>query len=66
VPEIIENEKTGLLINPAKPKEIADAIEKLIKDAKLRKTLAQNLHQKILQEFSFEKMLQQTLAAYEN
>jgi len=66
VPEIIENEKTGLLINPAKPKEIAEAIEKLIKDEKLRKTLAQNLHQKILQEFSFEKMLQRTLAAYED
>jgi glycosyltransferase involved in cell wall biosynthesis len=66
IPEIIEDEKTGLLINPAKPKEIADAIEKLIKDEKLRKTLAQNLHQKILQEFSFEKMLKRTLATYED
>lgn len=56
----------GILINPASSKEIADAIEKLIKDEKLRKTLAQNLRQKVLKEFPFGKMLQQTLAAYED
>jgi glycosyltransferase involved in cell wall biosynthesis len=66
IPEIIENEKTGLLINPAEPKEIIKTIEKLIKDEKLRRTMAQNLHQKVLKEFSFEKMLQQTLSAYED
>lgn len=66
ISEIVEKEKTGLLINPADPKEITEAVEKLIKDEKLRKTLAQNLRQKVLKEFSFEKMLQQTLAAYED
>jgi glycosyltransferase involved in cell wall biosynthesis len=66
VPEIIENEKTGLLINPANPDEITKAIKKLINNPGLAKTLAQNAHQKILQEFSFEKMLQRTLATYED
>lgn len=66
IPEIIENGVSGILIPPANQKEIADAIEKLIKDEKLRKTLAQNLRQKILKEFPFGKMLQQTLAAYED
>ncbi len=65
IPEIIENGKTGLLIKPADPKEIADAIEKLIKDPELAKTFAQNARQKIIQDFSFEKMLDRTLAAYE-
>lgn len=62
--EIIENEKDGLLINPAQPQEIAKAVEKLLKDENLRKTLTKNLHQKILQEFSFEKMLNQTITVY--
>lgn len=66
VPEIIQNEKTGLLINPANPEEITDAIKKLIENQNLRTTLSQNAHQKILQEFSFEKMLQRTLATYED
>ncbi len=66
VPEIIENEKTGLLIKPAKPDEIADALKTLINNPELAKTLAQNARQKILKEFSFEKMLQRTLAAYKD
>lgn len=66
VPEIIENEKTGLLIKPVKPDEIADALKTLINNPELAKTLAQNARQKILKEFSFEKMLQRTLMAYED
>ena len=66
VPEIVENNISGFLISPANPKEITEAVGKLMKDEKLRKILAQNLRQKILKEFSFEKMLKQTLAAYED
>ncbi|MFA4890424.1 MAG: glycosyltransferase [Candidatus Paceibacterota bacterium] len=71
IPEIIGStsspqEQAGILIPPANSKKIADAIEKLMGDEKLRKTMAQNLHQKVLKDFSFEKMLQQTLTAYED
>jgi len=66
IPEIIQNEKTGLLINPANPDELADAIRNLINNPDLRKKLSINANQKIFQEFSFEKMLKRTLAAYEN
>lgn len=66
VPEIISNQKTGLLINPANHVEMSDAIKKLISNENLRRTIGQNAHRKILQEFSFKKMLQQTLAAYED
>lgn len=63
-PEIIENGKTGILIPPANSEALANAIEKLIKNESLRKTLAQNLHQKILNEFSFGRMLKQTIELY--
>lgn len=65
VPEIIQNEKTGLLISPADPEELTNAIKKLIDNPVLAKTLGQNARQKILQDFSFEKMLNGTLMAYE-
>lgn len=72
IPEIIINpsEKpgvipTGLLIEPKKTQEIKEAVEKLINDNELKNELAFNLWQKIYREFTFEKMLRATLAAYE-
>ncbi len=66
VPEIVENGESGILINPASSEEIANAIEKLAKNSELRNKLAQNAREKILQKFSFEKMLDQTLMTYKN
>ncbi len=65
VPEIIEDNKTGILVNPANSQELAEAIKKLIKNSSLCQKLSQSLHQKILQEFSFGEMLDRTLTAYE-
>ncbi|MBU3925730.1 glycosyltransferase, partial [Patescibacteria group bacterium] len=69
IPEIINpstgSGQVGILVNPAKSKELADAIKKLIDSPELRKILAQNLYQKIISEFSFEKMLSRTLAVYQ-
>ena len=39
IPDIIENEKTGLLIEPGNAQELADAIERLANDQKLREQL---------------------------
>ena len=64
IPEIIENGKCGLLVPPANPKELASAIKKLIDNKSLRDNLAKNLHEKILKEFSLEKMLEQTMFLY--
>lgn len=60
VPEIIEDKKTGLLVEPQNSKEISSAIEILIKDAELRANLGSNLRKKVIEEFSFEKTLNQT------
>ena len=42
LPELIENGKTGILMENAKPETIAKAIDDLMKDETLRKTLTDN------------------------
>ena len=64
IPEIIENEKTGLLVNPANSEELSKAVLRLIDDENLRKKLGQNLRQKILKSFLKEKTLECTFALY--
>lgn len=66
IPEIIEDGKTGILIPPADPGKLAEAILRLKKDPLFGRTLAQNLRQKTLKEFSKEKWLQKTFELYLN
>ena len=64
IPEITENKKSGILVSPKNSDELASALEKLISNESLRKDIATALRTKILAEFSFEKTLSLTLAAY--
>lgn len=64
VSEIIENEKSGLLVPPANSEELANAVKKLIEDKTLRENLAKNLNEKIKKEFPLEKMLKETISLY--
>jgi glycosyltransferase involved in cell wall biosynthesis len=64
IPEIIEHYKTGVLVTPKDFKSIAQAIDKLLKDESLRATLAQNLKEKAQTNFSFEKMVKETINFY--
>ena len=64
IPEIIENEKEGLLVSNANSEELTIAIKKLIDDKTLRENLAKKLNEKIKKEFSLEKMIKETMEAY--
>lgn len=46
VPELIENGKTGFLVNMNSPKEIAEKVRMLYEDRRLRKKLASNARKK--------------------
>jgi glycosyltransferase involved in cell wall biosynthesis len=41
VPEVVDDGRTGLLVTPRRPDEIAAAIERLVRDAGLRKELGE-------------------------
>lgn len=64
-PELIENEKTGLLVESANPEAISQAIVKLINNPELAKQLGQNAHEKTLNDFTLEKMINETRKVYE-
>jgi len=65
IPEIVEDDISGLLVTAGNHQELAWAIEKLLTNKNLAQTLSQHLRQKILTDFSKKKMLDQTFAWYQ-
>lgn len=64
IPEIIEHEKSGILVPAKKGRELADAIIALLSDSKKMKALGMALHERIMGEFTIEKMVAETEAVY--
>jgi glycosyltransferase involved in cell wall biosynthesis len=64
VPEVIRHENTGLLVQPKDAESISSALERLIRDRRYGKTLGQNLHSHVVQNFSYSKMLAETAKVY--
>lgn len=64
VPEIIEDGKTGLLVEPKNPSDLADKIQTLIDNPGLRQNFGQAGYEQVRQEFSLEKMTRKTFETY--
>ena len=56
IPEIIENDKTGLLVTPESAEELKEAIKKLISSKLLRDHLSKSGKAEVTKNFSAEKM----------
>lgn len=63
--EIIQNEKTGLLVTPYNEEELAMKIIELLQNDAKRNELGQAGHQRLLQYFSLKRMVDQTEAFYQ-
>ncbi len=64
VQDIIGDMQNGMLIRPKREKEIADALRFLLRERKRREAFGAALREKVLRDFSFEKMLSKTIAVY--
>ncbi|MFH0846331.1 MAG: glycosyltransferase family 4 protein [Patescibacteria group bacterium] len=64
IPELIQDNKTGILVKIKEDDKIEDALEKLISNEPLKNKLAESLYNKIKEEFSFEAMLERTKILY--
>lgn len=65
VPEVVENNKTGIIINPHDHEAIAEAVIKLMKDYKLRKEMGNQGYEKLKKELSWEVNVEKTYRTYQ-
>ncbi len=61
IPDIIENDKTGLLVPPYRMDE---ALQKLLTEKEMREKLGRALKERVAKMFSFERMLTETRKLY--
>ncbi len=64
IPEIITDQQTGLLVTPANPLSLAQAMEKISSDQELARQMAENNYNNIIKNFSLEQTLQKTEELY--
>ncbi|MES9832893.1 MAG: glycosyltransferase family 4 protein [Candidatus Thiodiazotropha sp. DIVDIV] len=53
---VLENEKTALIVPPNDPKQLADAMERVLEDKELRDRLGANARQRFGDNYTVEKM----------
>ena len=66
VHELVNNNKTGLLVTPNDSKELLEKINYLLNDIDLCSRLANNAHEFVMKNFSWEVLLPKYLKLYEN
>jgi glycosyltransferase involved in cell wall biosynthesis len=62
---IVTHEETALIVDPAKPAEIADAIRRLCHEPALRRRLTDNGRLLALERYSVETMVRESQAVYD-
>jgi glycosyltransferase involved in cell wall biosynthesis len=65
VKDLVVQEETGLMFEPGDVDTLANHMLKLIEDEKLRKTLGENLYNRINQFYSSEKMADKQILIYQ-
>jgi glycosyltransferase involved in cell wall biosynthesis len=64
IPEVIDDQRTGLLVPPHDPPALASAIVRLLRDDTLRTQMGEAGLARVNAQFSLETMVEGTLAAY--
>lgn len=64
IPEIIDDMQSGVLIQPRKPNEIKYALDFYLSHKTVRKEHGVTLQQKVINDFSIEKMVARTIEVY--
>lgn len=64
IPEAVQHEQQGLLVQPGQPRELADALLRLLQDGELRLRLGQQARQRVAERFGVERVLGQVADLY--
>jgi glycosyltransferase involved in cell wall biosynthesis len=65
IPDLIDDEHSGVLVAPQDPGALADALARLISDPGLRARLAAQARLRVTEEFSIARMARGNLSVYE-
>ena len=64
IPEVIEHGKTGLLVPPGRPEEMAGAMKRLLTDIDLRKQVIITANHRVNQDFDNKSLIHNLAAVY--
>lgn len=64
LPEVVEDGVTGILVPPGDPEALAEAITRLLRDPGMCHRMGQRGRQRVLEEFTVEQVLEQTMNVY--
>ncbi len=65
IPTVIEDYIDGILIEPGNLKELKKKIMEILGDEKLARTLGENARKKIVEQYSVDRMVKNTIKVYE-
>ncbi len=66
IKEVVIHEETGMLVEPAKPKQLAYYINHLLRNRELARKLGENGRKRVKEHFSWTSIAQQTKNLYES
>jgi colanic acid/amylovoran biosynthesis glycosyltransferase len=64
IPELIEDGRTGLLVSPGRPDQLADALERLLAEPELCRAMGSAGREKVVEEFNTERSAEQLYALF--
>lgn len=64
IPELVVPEESGLLVDPANPRMLADAIRRVLRDPDLRARLSARAKEKVAREFCLERCTAQLIELF--
>ena len=64
IPELVETEKTGLLVNPGVPAKMAEAMLRMLTDTDLRTRIIPAARQRVVHDFDNQPLIRDLAAVY--
>ena len=64
IPELVETEKTGILVQPGQPGQLAEAMIRMLTDTELRSRVIPAARQRVLQDFDNKAHIRKLAAIY--
>jgi Glycosyltransferase len=66
IPELVDHEQTGLLVDATKPDELAAALKRIVTDQPLRERIIPAARERVRQVFDNKQLIEELVTLYRN